>query len=168
MGRPRKFDWDEARRLRAEGLTYREIGERLGVSHHAVNCACDAAVRMRKRADTKRRLEASRVPCRGGCGVLVWMQGGRSGYCLSCLGERRRVVRHGTENEYRQGCRCEPCRLAASEAKRRRREQSRVPCSHGCGTLVDSINRRSPDKPPECRPCALRRIHAERRAKAAV
>jgi hypothetical protein len=32
--------------------------------------------------------------------------------------------------------------------------------------MVDSINRRNPDKPPECWPCAMRRIAAERRAAA--
>lgn len=33
---PRKFDWDEARRLRDQGLSYAAIGQRLGVSETAV------------------------------------------------------------------------------------------------------------------------------------
>lgn len=36
MGRPRSFDHDEARRLRADGMPARAIGERLGVSHTSV------------------------------------------------------------------------------------------------------------------------------------
>jgi hypothetical protein len=164
-GRPRSFDYDEAKRLRSEGLSYREIGRRLGVSDTAVQRACDPAYRRRQRASGERWIEEQRHPCFGGCGVLVWHhQAARSGYCRACFGERRNVVRHGTENEYRQGCRCRDCTTAAAEAKRRRRQKSRVPCSHGCGTLVDAINRAKPDKPPECRSCALRRIHAERRA----
>lgn len=39
----RKFDWDEAKRLREEGLTYEEIGRRLGVSAVAAHYACDPA-----------------------------------------------------------------------------------------------------------------------------
>lgn len=73
---------------------------------------------------------------------------------------------HGTEVRYNGGCRCEHCRAAASDAKRFRRLKSRVPCSHGCGAMVDSINRRNPEKPPECRPCSIRRVHAERKAAA--
>lgn len=162
MGAPRRFDHDEARRLRAQGLTYHAIGLRLGVSDTAVARACDPRVRRNFALASRRRLEAQRTPCRGGCGLLVWThRPGHSGYCRACLGERRNVARHGTETEYNQGCRCEACTAAATTARRRRRENTRVPCSHGCGTLVDSTNRR--DRPPECRPCAMARIHAERR-----
>jgi hypothetical protein len=171
MGRPRAFDWDEAKRLRAQGLTYREIGERLGVSGQSVMCACDAAVRRRHRAQSRTLHESYRDPCRGGCGVLVSYRGLKpsTGYCKECWAERVRFEAemrdsHGTESRYTKlGCRCALCRAAASEAKRKRRERSRVPCSHGCGTLVDAINRRNPGKPPECQPCAMRRIHAERK-----
>lgn len=38
-GRKRVFDWDEARRLRAEGLTVKEVAVRLGVSAGAVSVA---------------------------------------------------------------------------------------------------------------------------------
>jgi len=164
MGRPRAFDYDVARRLRKQGLTYRQIGDRLGVSGNAANRACNPAFNRRQQAKSKEAIEALRHPCFGGCGVLVWGHLTRSsGYCLKCYAERfwRHEV-HGTESGQCAGCRCEACRLAANEAKRLRRERSRVPCSHGCGTLVDSINRRDPSKPPECRPCSRRRIVAER------
>lgn len=171
MGRPRAFDWDEAKRLRATGLTYKQIGERLGVSAHSVNCACNPALRRRQRAATRRLHESYAEPCRGGCGVLVSYVGNRpsTGYCFDCWAARKRFEaemrdNHGTEARYKLGCRCAICREGASEAKRRRRLASRVPCSHGCGTLVDSINRRNPGKPPECRPCAHKRVLAEQRA----
>lgn len=41
MSAPRRFDHDEARRLRAGGLVYAAIAERLGVSISAVRVACD-------------------------------------------------------------------------------------------------------------------------------
>lgn len=63
MSRPRTFDWDEARRLRAEGLAYRAIAARVGASYGAVRLACDDEAREnRKRYDRPTHL------CR--CGVL--------------------------------------------------------------------------------------------------
>lgn len=45
-----KFDWTEARALRADGLTYTAIGEKLGVSPSAVRRVCDDAVLAQARA----------------------------------------------------------------------------------------------------------------------
>lgn len=162
---PRVFDHDEARRRHEAGESAAKIARDVGVSATAVLRAVNPAVRARMDAYSRSFLERMRTPCRGGCRRLVWTYAtASSGYCRACYAEKfRRKVQHGTETEYRNhGCRCEACTRAASAAKRRRRERSRVPCSHGCGTLVDSINRRDPNKPPECLACALRRIHAER------
>ena len=41
MGPPRRFDYDEAKRLREQGLTLAAIAERLGVSARAVLYAVD-------------------------------------------------------------------------------------------------------------------------------
>ena len=41
----RRLDWDEAIRLRALGLTYREIGDRLGVSDEQIRRACAGGAR---------------------------------------------------------------------------------------------------------------------------
>lgn len=84
-----------------------------------------------------------------------------SARCRDCENAEREAP-HGTESRYSR-CGCEECRAAAAEARRERRHAARVPCSHGCGTLVDSYNYHYPEKPPECRPCAMRRVHAERR-----
>lgn len=175
MSRPRSFDWDEAQRLRAAGLTYVEIGRRLGVSANSVACACDPAFRARQRAASRRLHDLYREPCRGGCGVLVRYRGqsATTGYCIDCWRDRIRFEaemrdNHGTETRYVSiGCRCAACTAAATEAKRRRRERSRVLCSHGCGRSVVSINRPDPDKPFECLPCANARIRAERKGAAA-
>lgn len=158
-----KFDHEEARARFALGEETASIARGYGVSWSAVKRVVDPQTRKKMDARARANIEARRVPCRGGCARLVWMHGARprTGYCPKCLGEKTNVVRHGTETEYSQGCRCGKCLTAASAAKRRRRENSRIPCSHGCGTLVDGINRGWPDKPPECRPCYYKRQRGE-------
>lgn len=168
----RKFDHDEARRRHQAGESIADLAREMGVTWAGMARVVDARVGRQMDAQCVRNIERRREPCRGGCGRLVWMHThGRSGYCPRCLAEKRRQEsgpQHGTENEYTHwGCRCGPCRLAASEAKRQRRLRTRVPCSHGCGTLVDSINRRDNTKPPECRECVLKRVHAAQKAAAA-
>lgn len=86
--------------------------------------------------------------------------------CRPCHQAHHALIReqHGTTSRYKHGCRCDLCRSAAAAAKQERRVRSRRPCSHGCGTLVDTIDRRDPGKPLECRKCAQRRVAAARRA----
>ena len=47
MARPRKFDWDEAARMVAGGMSPAAVGRALGVSATAVRAAVDPAVRER-------------------------------------------------------------------------------------------------------------------------
>lgn len=128
MPLPPRFDHDEARRLRAAGWTYRALAARYGVSYSGVQRVCNPAVRARMNAHTNRRLRDKRQPCLGGCGRLVWLHGPiiRSGYCPQCLAAKQRAetkVQHGTETRYgRYGCRCDMCRAASAEARRRRRK----------------------------------------------
>ena len=87
----RRFDHDEARRLRAEGWTYQQIADKVGVTPTAVQHVVNDESRQRQRA---RHLEwqrrTKRHPCRGGCGRLVWTTSPtRTGYCHRCLTERR-------------------------------------------------------------------------------
>jgi hypothetical protein len=91
---PRKFDWDEARRMRAEGMYYSAIGRALGVSETAVRRALDPAVRQKMHtAVLEWTRKNKRAPCKGGCGTLVWTQtSGRKGYCLTCSGAQRATV----------------------------------------------------------------------------
>jgi hypothetical protein len=55
VGRPISFSWHAARALRAAGWSYPEIGQALGVSHHAVMYACDPYYRKRKRIQNRAR-----------------------------------------------------------------------------------------------------------------
>ena len=49
MAPRRKLDWEEARRLRREGLTYAEIGRHFELSEDAVRYACDEEARAKAR-----------------------------------------------------------------------------------------------------------------------
>ena len=157
----RRFDHDDAVVRYRRGESVASIARLYGVSDRAVRRVLFPRVRRRMDALARRQIELRRVPCRGGCGTLVYTHQAnerRTGYCQRCLAEKAAESRpHGTENSYRYGCRCKLCREAASEAKRLRRLKTKMPCSHGCGRLVDTINRRYPDKPLECRPCSLAR-----------
>lgn len=170
--RPRTFDYDQAARRHAAGESINAIARSLGVSHHAIKYAIDEDFRIRANEKAVAYgMENYRELCKGGCGALVWIKGKAhtpTGYCATCSGLLRRTAEHGTESKYRNhGCRCDECRAAATKAKRDRRTRSRVPCSHGCGRMVDSINRRNPEKPPECSPCSNARIQSARRKVAA-
>lgn len=158
----RKFDHEDAQVRYAAGETIAALAREYGVAWAAVQRVVNPAVRKRMDAQSLAYIDSCRIPCLGGCAKLVWMHGkGRTGYCAQCLGEKNNVVRHGTENEYTQGCRCHPCLAAATEAKRVRRAATKVPCSHGCGTMVDGNNRRDNSKPFECRSCYHRRQRGE-------
>lgn len=168
----RTFDHDEARALYASGAwTQAALATKFGVSAARINQILDPQRKARVDAASLEWLhENYRLPCANECGTLVWKRGtnDQTGLCRVCFGLSRRTAEHGTESKYSQGCRCAECRAAASKAKRGRREKTRVPCSHDCGAMVDSINRRNPDKPPECLPCALDRIHADQLERAAA
>lgn len=167
MAAPRKFDYDDARRRYANGESGIALAAEYGVSSQAVYRAVNDKMRERMDDAASAYMRDHRTICKGGCGRLVWTyaMAHRSGYCPTCNGLRLRAAEHGTEVRYSSPykCRCDLCRQAASAAKRARREASRQPCVHGCGTLVDTINRGNPSKPLECRLCALRRIKAEQK-----
>lgn len=174
MAKPRTFDWDEAKRRYEAGETQTGIAKEYGVSVQAVWWACHPDKYKESFARNYAWSRANRrFPCLGGCGKLVWLmslhwsaggqRGDRSGLCMQCLAKQQREQAiHGTEGVYKW-CKCDLCRAAGTAAKRKRREATRVPCSHGCGTMVDSLNRRNPEKPPECQPCSVKRLKAEGR-----
>lgn len=182
MAVPRKFDYDEARRLRAQGMTYAEIGALLGVSGSAIHLACNDAARERNNANSARwTRENARRACSGGCGRLVWTHmKGRTGYCPTCFAREIRAAdsvrptllfchyceEWKPDEDFprrrsliaRRG-RAAGCRVCQTELKRDWRERNKVPCSHGCGRMVEGKSRRNNDKPFECHPCAMKRIH---------
>jgi hypothetical protein len=175
----RKFDWDEARRLYDGGLSYAAIGVRLGVSHGAVYFALNEAARKRMAArNSQWQREGVCAECGTGCSRNASRKVTR---CSVCANKRRAT----TVRENELSCRCckewkpynafpmggnharsgrhHDCRVCLTEAKRAWRERNRVPCSHGCGSMVDAKNRLNPDKPHECHSCAMQRIWTERR-----
>lgn len=89
----RKFDHDEARRMRAQGRTYADIAVLMGVSSQAVLRVCNPAVYESVHQASLAWTRKQRRPCRGGCGALVWTNvHGRSGYCPVCHGREIRAT----------------------------------------------------------------------------
>lgn len=173
-GRPRSFDYDECRALYATGdWTQPELMERFGVSSHAIQYALNPTAR----AYSKRKQLSYRLPCPE-CGALVTKPFGEkkatfTGLCVSCLGKLRSTAvrsdslhcarcdewkpdsafpRNRSEKAHRGRHRV--CRSCNTAMRREYRERNKVPCSHGCGTLV---LHETGGKDPECHPCAMAR-----------
>jgi hypothetical protein len=107
----------------------------------------------RQLCQTCRRVEMRKKPSRDKDGALVF----ECGRCLvfkplTQFGARvRRRIRAG-QPIGNVGV----CTACATAARRAYRERNKVPCSHGCGTMVLHENG---GKDPECHPCSLLRIH---------
>jgi DNA-directed RNA polymerase subunit RPC12/RpoP len=94
VSRARKFDWDEARRLHAEGLTYVEIGRRLGVTDMAIRFACDPEARTRANAYHDAWQRSGQCP---DCGAQTTRRaGGVYARCRDCASRARVKVIDGT------------------------------------------------------------------------
>jgi hypothetical protein len=175
----RKFDWDEAQRLHDGGLSYAAIAERFGVSHGAVYFALNEVARKLMAArNSKWQRDGVCVVCGASCSRNASRKITRCATCanklratsvrddeLLCLGCRKWKPYDSFPmggNRSRAG-RHQQCRVCLTEQKRAWRERNRTPCVHGCGTMVEAKNRKDPNKPHECRPCAARRVWAERR-----
>jgi hypothetical protein len=184
-GPQRTFDWDNAARLREQGLTHAEIATRLGVPKSSVYYALSPETRAR---NTKRTAEWQRSGKCPNCGKPASRNHSTGQHlCRACASARQATsvrddelrcsrcqqwkpdAEFPSDRNYRYAARrfhhsrCRPC---STETKREWRERNRVPCSHGCGTLVEAKNRRDPTKPHECQVCSRRRIHREQRAAA--
>ena len=179
MSVPRKFDWDEAKRLHEAGLSYAVIGDRFGVSPTAIARACREDLRRAMAERLRQYQQSGTCPDCGGVATRVYGVGQRR--CRKCFAiSRTESVRatmlrciicrkwkhddafpHDKRRGYRRG-RHRQCTVCNTAAKRAWREKNKVECSHGCGTMVNGKNRDNPDKPPECRPCSLERIRTAR------
>lgn len=146
MPRPRAFDWDEARRLQAEGLTYTAIAKRLGVRYQSVRRACDEAVRERIAA-------YQRTGVCPDCGTQTTRYaGGVSSRCPRCAGKRAATT---VRPDTLQCLRCrewkpdsafprnrggalvrrgrhDSCRVCGTVIRREYRERHKIPCE-SCG-----------------------------------
>lgn len=150
----RKFDWGEARRLRASGIPYAKIAEQLCVSYAAVRYACDA------RAYAVSRLNQWSAQRRGtcvDCGAQISSNASvPAARCISCASVAAGTSAREAElycancNEWkpdndfpfsraatsvRRG-RHQSCRTCQTVLRRQRRDKNKVPCANGCGALV--------------------------------
>jgi hypothetical protein len=85
-----------------------------------LGCRCEAC-RVASNAYQKAH---KAVPCPGCCGGVA--AGGRyrpGSMCRSCRAKALMSAEHGTESRYKR-CKCGACTLAATEARRRRRNAS--------------------------------------------
>jgi len=174
----RKFDHEEARRRHAAGETFKQIAETLGVSHGAISYAVTPGAAGRMTARTSSWQKGGICPeCGGPCSRNRSVSAHR---CMACAAKARITTVRATElycgdckswlpdnsfprnrsETHRRG-RHDVCRSCTTIRKRDYRERHKVPCSHGCGRMVESKGRRYPDRPPECHPCANARRWAE-------
>lgn len=93
MSPPRTFDYDEARRLRADGMTWRALGLHFGVSSQAVMRACRDDVRERVDAAANRRAMSGTCVVCGKTGVT--RAGHGKGRCVDCAAKAATKVRDG-------------------------------------------------------------------------
>ena len=169
----RKFDWDEAKRLRKEGMPLARIGALLGVSYAAIDRVTNPVryAQMRHSNDV--------YQCSGtcvDCGATISRNGTKPvARCRPCQArnltttvrdETLRCFRCGewkpddaftlsTSRQYehrrRRIAMCRTCDTRARQAYRLRRK---VPCANGCGTLVLPPNETGSQYPTGlCRNC---------------
>lgn len=83
------------------------------------NCRCKKC----KAAHAEYMAKMNKRPCKD-CGEPTWGRYSVTGLCRKCVGIRKRKpIKHGTETGYNNGCRCEECTCAASDARRKRRRR---------------------------------------------
>jgi hypothetical protein len=160
MSPPRKFDWDEAARLKRSGLSYAAIGSRLGVSANAIRRAVDPDYRAKDIASSIRwqasgvcsecggRATRPYLRCRK-CSAVHAATSVRNGEakCFSCrrwlpLDAFRRVSRPGRVV-------AQECRECNTRNRRERRHRDAPLCAN-CGRRTGGDHRR---EPPLCRDC---------------
>lgn len=195
----RKFDHGQARLLHAEGKTHREIAAQFGVDSNAIAIALNPATARRQRETSLRHEHTPCEKC-GATTLTAWHKGRRApdgrALCRVCLGVERReavivvdgevvAVKCGPCQEwwppedYPAGPRypdlrkegfASACRSCGSAKRRAYRKRNKVPCSAGCGRMVEGKGRgntstgkngkrepRNPDRPYICVHCFVER-----------
>lgn len=91
----RKFDWEEAKRLRATGLTYEKVAATLGVSEMAVYLALNPEVRVRQEEMRREWVKSGTCTDCGGAATRGYGPN-RRGRCRACFAKQRTTsVRDG-------------------------------------------------------------------------
>lgn len=182
----RKFDWDEARRLRATGLSYAEIARRLGVSDSAVNRVCNPAL---MNATALRLSQFFVRKCHYCGGRAVHNPYSPNAHhvprCRDCFNEQKATSVRDTElhcalcdtwkpdNDFpwsraaalqRRG-RHQTCRACCTRARQEYRERHKAPCAC-CGSPALPPNEKTTrgTSYPRCRDCYRARIEPMERA----
>jgi hypothetical protein len=142
LGRPRKLDWDEVRRVYAIIGTYYGTAKHFGVSDPSIRYIIDAEFRERK-AQEQRERKAWVGVCVD-CGAPATKTQGyahRAGRCMAC------AAKHLAARVRPDALRCSLC-------------QQWLP-DEAFGPRPNRIQRRG--RHPECRPCQAVRKRDERR-----
>lgn len=187
----RKFDWEEARRLYADGVSQYEIGRMLGVSQAAVSRVVVPG-QMEKSNARAAAWSRAQVPCIEGCGRTCTRIAAKyhSGRCVQCSAIRLATTArdgelqchtckewkpdesfpHNRTEKYGRRGRHTNCRLCATVSRREYRNRNKVPCADGCGRLVLAPNEQETSARSKgytatgcCRSCANRRTQARLR-----
>jgi hypothetical protein len=172
VSRPRKFDWDAAKRMRKSGMTYPAIAEHFGVSVTAIARVCDS--RYRSRMDAAAAAYQRRGVCVD-CGTRISSNVSRPVYrCKPCSALHRATNVRDTElrcvtckewkpdNDYPYSRSARPthrgrhktCRTCLTGLRRDYRDKHKVPCANGCGTLVLAPNEQRVGGTGMCHRCA--------------
>jgi hypothetical protein len=184
MPHVRKFDHTEARRRYRAGESGPALAREYGVTPQAIYFAVSARVRAAQSASQWKRLRSVCSDCGQPCSFNRYIQ--ERPRCRACFviaqttNVRDDALRCGTCREwkwdtafpYSRAKRCEhrrgrhaQCRECCTKLRRAYRERNKVPCSHGCGTMVLHENG---GKAPECHPCAVARINSRLRERLAA
>lgn len=169
---PRKFDYDEAARLRAEGLTYQAIAERFGVTAMAVYWAVNEEARERAIARNTEWQRSGTCPDCGGPSTRHSIT--KSLRCKACFDRTQATSVHEDElrcfrcrewkpdeafprnrsgRKLRRG-RHNFCRACSTVVRQEYRERHKVPCV-GCGAPALPPREKGSDGAdvPRCRSC---------------
>lgn len=187
MAAPRRFDHDEARRLRAEGMTYVAIAALMGVTDRTVRLICDPVQRAKSVARNTAWQRSARCPDCGAQTTRHYVGGDHR--CRVCDSLRQatsvrpnalrcfachewkpdegfpknrggRVSRRGRHNF---------CRVCSTRVRQEYRERHKVPCV-GCGVhvLPPSEKRTNGTDVPRCSRCARLEVLRRQRERAAA
>jgi len=159
MGRPRSFDWDEAARLHAGGMSYGEIARHFGKSYHGIRYAIDAEFRRRIQGYAADWQRGGSCP---DCGTQTTRHS-RDGNarCRACAGKWRQTVR-GDEAW------CCGCREWLPKTEFQRSSKSARGLRNECRSCGTARRRAYREAHPEVAAAAYERQNARRRERSAA
>lgn len=159
------FDWEEAKRLRAEGVPITWIAQKLGVTDGAIRRIVIPG-EMERMAQYSREYAIGQGRCeRCGATTNKAAQNRGSRLCKSCADDKRATTVRETEllcvkcrqwkpdeqfhnsvNFIRRRGRRNTCKACANKMREDYRKNTRVPCKGGCGRTVSPSDQRAQKK----------------------